>query len=115
MVTTLHFTVATDTVIRILILGFLGFLFSMLITPIYTTLAYKWEWWKKPRAKTVTGEAAKVFTALHAEKHKRHIPTMAGIIVVVAVTLVTIILNWSRSETWLPIAVARPRSTPPRR
>jgi phospho-N-acetylmuramoyl-pentapeptide-transferase len=104
MVTTLHFTVATDTVIRILILGFLGFLFSMLITPIYTTLAYKWQWWKKPRAKAVTGEVAKVFTALHAEKHKRHIPTMAGVIVVVAVTLVTIILNWSRSETWMPIA-----------
>ncbi|HKR82098.1 MAG TPA: phospho-N-acetylmuramoyl-pentapeptide-transferase [Candidatus Saccharimonadales bacterium] len=104
MVTTLHFTVAADTVIRILILGCLGFLFSMLITPIYTTLAYRGEWWKKPRAKTVTGETAKVFTALHAEKHKRHIPTMAGVIVVVSVTLVTVLLNWSRGETWLPIA-----------
>jgi len=104
MVTTLHFTVATDTFIRVLILGFLSFLISMLITPIYTTLAYKGEWWKKPRTKTVTGEAAKVFTALHADKHKRHIPTMAGIIVVVAVSIVTIVLNWSRSETWLPVA-----------
>ena len=104
MVTTLHFTVATDTLIRVLILGFLGFLISMLITPIYTTLAYKGEWWKKPRTKTLTGETAKVFTALHAEKHKRHIPTMAGIIVVVAVALVTLLLNWNRSETWLPVA-----------
>ncbi len=104
MVTTLHFTVATDTLIRILVLGFLGFLISMLITPIYTKFAYAGEWWKKPRTKTLTGETAKVFTALHAEKHKRHIPTMAGIIVVLAVTLVTVVLNWSRTETWLPVA-----------
>lgn len=104
MVTTLHFAVATDTLIRVLIMGFLGFLLSMVVTPLYTTAAYKWQWWKKPRAKAVTGEAAKVFTALHAEKHKRHIPTMAGVVVVVAVVLVTLLLNLSRSETWLPLA-----------
>lgn len=104
MDTVLHLVVDTDTLIRILILGFLGFLISMLITPIYTTLAYAGQWWKKPRTKTVTGETAKVFTALHAEKHKRHIPTMAGMIVVVTVCAVTILLNWDRSETWLPVA-----------
>lgn len=96
--------IETSTVIRILLFGFLGFALSMLITPIYTTLAYKREWWKKPRATAVTGEVAKVFNSLHGEKHKRHIPTMAGLIFVAAVGLVTIFLNLSRSETWLPIA-----------
>lgn len=101
---TLFITVQMSTVIRILLLGFMGFAISMLITPIYTNLAYRFEWWKKPRQTAVTGEVAKVFTKLHAEKHKRHIPTMAGIIFVVTVGIVTILANLSRSDTWLPLA-----------
>ncbi len=101
---TLHIVVSTETLIRILLLGFLGFLISMLVTPLYTTLAYSGQWWKKPRTTAITGEAAKVFTQLHAEKHKRHIPTMAGIITVFSVCIVTILFNLSRPETWLPVA-----------
>ena len=76
----------------------------MLITPIYTSLAYKGQWWKKPREKTLTGEIAKVFTKLHADKHKRLIPTMAGIIFVASAGLITLFFNLSRPETWLPLA-----------
>lgn len=101
---TLHIAVQTETLIRILLLGFLGFLVSMLATPVYTTLAYKYSWWKKPRTTTTTGEKAKIFTKLHAEKHKRLIPTMAGIIIVFSVCLVTILFNLSREQTWLPLA-----------
>jgi phospho-N-acetylmuramoyl-pentapeptide-transferase len=101
---TLTIIVETNTVIRILLLAFSGFALSMLITPIYTTLAYQGQWWKKPRQTTLTGETATVFAALHAEKHKRLIPTMAGIIFVIAVGLVTVMFNLSRSETWLPLA-----------
>lgn len=100
----LYLSVETNTIIRILLLGFAGFALSMLITPLYTTLAYKYEWWKKPRTTTLTGEVAKVFTKLHADKHKRHIPTMAGIIFVLSVAIVTMVSNLSRSETWLPLA-----------
>lgn len=101
---TLHIAVSAETLIRVLLLGFLGFLISMLVTPIYTTLAYSWQWWKKPRTTTTTGEQAKMFTQLHAEKHKRHIPTMAGMIFVFAVGIVTMLFNLSRAETWLPAA-----------
>lgn len=101
---TLNIAVQISTVIRILLLGFMGFLTSMLITPLYTNLAYRQEWWKKPRQNAVTGEAAKVFNSLHAEKHKRHIPTMAGLIFVISVALVTLATNLVRSETWLPLA-----------
>lgn len=104
MIATLNILVETETIIRILLLGFLGFLMSMLVTPLYTNLAYKYNWWKKARQTAVTGETAVVFNSLHAEKHKRHIPTMAGIVFVVAVTVVTIVANLSRSETWLPVA-----------
>jgi phospho-N-acetylmuramoyl-pentapeptide-transferase len=101
---TLYIAVQTETLIRILLLGFLGFLVSMLATPLYTTLAYKYEWWKKPRTTTTTGEKAKMFIKLHAEKHKRHIPTMAGIITVFAVVVVTLLFNLERTQTWLPLA-----------
>ncbi|MET0779852.1 MAG: phospho-N-acetylmuramoyl-pentapeptide-transferase [Candidatus Saccharimonadales bacterium] len=94
----------TDTLIRVLLLGFLGFLLSMLITPIYTTLAYKWEWWKRPRTLDTTGKPATMLMKLHGAKHKRHIPTMAGIVFVVSTVLVTSIFNLSREETWLPLA-----------
>lgn len=100
----LFITVHLSTVTRILLLTFGAFCLSMLITPIYTTLAYKYNWWKKPRQNAVTGEAAKVFNSLHAAKHHRHIPTMAGVIFVITVTIVTLLANLSRSETWLPLA-----------
>ena len=48
----INLTVHTATLVRILTLGFLTFLLSMLITPLYTNAAYKWQWWKKPREKT---------------------------------------------------------------
>lgn len=101
---TLHITVQLDTVVRILLLGFMGFFVSMLVTPIYTTLAYKGQWWKKPREKAVTGEKATMFNKLHASKHKRLIPTMAGLVFVVSVTIVTLLANLDRTETWLPLA-----------
>lgn len=104
MDTLLQFSVETDTLIRMLLLGFLGFLVSMLVTPVYTTIAYKWQWWKKPRTTTTTGEKATMFMKLHGAKHKRLIPTMAGIVFVVAVCAVTLAFNLSREETWLPLA-----------
>jgi len=52
----------------------------------------------------MTGEEATVYHELHAAKHERHIPTMAGIVFVVAAALITLTGNWSRSQTWLPLA-----------
>lgn len=101
---TINIALQTTTVIRILLLGSLSFVISMLITPIYTTLAYRGQWWKRQRTDAWSGGKAAVYTKLHAEKHKRHIPTMAGMIFVASVALVTIMANLNRSETWLPLA-----------
>ncbi len=101
---TLHIAILDSTLIRILALGFLGFAISMLLTPLYTWVAYKFEWWKRQRTQAVGGEAAPVYQQLHAEKHKRLIPTMAGLIFVAAIAVVTVPLNLSRGETWLPLA-----------
>lgn len=100
----LSLTLQTVTLVRIFGLAFLGFTLSMLITPFYTHLAYKGKWWKKPRENAVTGEKAKLFNKLHAAKHKRLIPTMAGVVFVASVIIVTLTFNLSRADTWLPLA-----------
>lgn len=76
----------------------------MLLTPLYTTLAYKYEWWKKPRTNAVTGEKASVYQKLHGAKHLNNIPTMAGVIFVISTILVTLAGNLDRNQTWLPLA-----------
>lgn len=93
-----------NRVAEITLLAFLGFALGMAITPIYTTLAYRGKWWKKPRETATTGEKAKIFVKLHAAKHKRLIPTMAGLIFLVSVTVITLLFNLSREQTWLPLA-----------
>lgn len=81
-----------------------AFLLAMLLTPVYTYLAYRYKFWKKQRTTSTTGEKLEIFTKLHADKFKRNIPTMAGIIGVVSITVVTLCFNLDRAETWLPLA-----------
>jgi phospho-N-acetylmuramoyl-pentapeptide-transferase len=101
---TLHIVISAHNLIRILYLGFAGFVISMFITPIYTSIAYRNEWWKRQRTDAWSGGKATVYHKLHEEKHKRHIPTMAGLIFVVTIALVTFFANLSRGQTWLPLA-----------
>lgn len=96
--------VDSSTIERILVLGFLSFVVSMALTPLYTTAAYAGQWWKKARTNAISGEVAKIYAKLHATKHTRNIPTMAGMIFVVATVLITLFGNLSRSQTWLPLA-----------
>lgn len=104
MSTMLSFSVQSSTLVHMFLLGFLGFLFAMLLTPVYTTVAYKKEWWKKQRTEAMGGAAATVYQKLHAAKHQRHVPNMAGLIFVFAIAIVTFSSNLSRGETWLPLA-----------
>ncbi len=101
---TLLISLDGNRLLEILFMAFAGFALSMILTPVYTNFAYKKKWWKKLRSDATTGEKAKIFTSLHASKHARNIPTMAGLIFLVSVTAVTIALNLSRSQTWLPLA-----------
>ncbi len=100
----IQLSLETNTLIRILLLGFGCFVLSMLITPIYTYVAYKGKWWKQQRTDAWAGGEAKVYKKLHAEKHKRNIPTMAGLIFVASIVITTILFNLDRSQTWLPLA-----------
>lgn len=87
----------------LLIQASLSFGIAIALTPVYTHFAFKYKAWKQIRDTATTGEKATVFTKLHAAKHRRNIPTMAGVIMVLAIVVVTLTSNWSRSQTYLPI------------
>lgn len=93
----------TEELTHTFLLSLAAFLLAMFLTPIYTFFAYKYKFWKKQRSTSTTGEKLEVFTKLHANKFKRNIPTMAGLIFIVAITLTTI-FNLDRGQTWLPLA-----------
>ena len=85
------------------ILSVAAFLLAMFLTPIYTFLAYRYKFWKRQRSTSTTGEKLEVFTKLHADKFKRNIPTMAGLVFVIAISVVTL-FNLNRGQTYLPLA-----------
>lgn len=97
-------TILTDKLTTTLLLSGAAFILAMLLTPIYTYFAYRYRFWKRQRSTSTTGEALQVFTKLHEEKFKRNIPTMAGMITVVAIAAITVFFNLDRAQTWLPLA-----------
>lgn len=100
----INIALSTSTLLHTLLLGFIAFLVSMALTPAYTTVAYRRKWWKQQRSEAWSGGTAEVYQKLHAAKHRRHIPTMAGLVFIIAITLVTVFANLNRGQTWLPLA-----------
>ena len=89
---------------HIMLLAVGGFLLATLLTPIYTFFAYRYKFWKKQRTNSTTGEELTVFNKLHANKFKRNIPTMAGMVFILSIVIITLILNLDRGQTYLPLA-----------
>ncbi|QHU91125.1 hypothetical protein GWK75_01460 [Candidatus Saccharibacteria bacterium oral taxon 955] len=86
------------------ILSIGAFLLSMVLTPVYTYFAYRYKFWKKQRSTSTLGEKLQIFTKLHQNKFTRNIPTMAGIIGVIAISVLRLVLNWiepRRNCRWL--------------
>lgn len=96
--------VETSELTQMIFLSVVAFVLSMMLTPIYTFLAYRYKFWKKQRESSTTGEKLKVFLKLHSAKFKRNIPTMAGAIGVISITAVTLAANLDRGQTLLPLA-----------
>lgn len=97
-------TINSGLYTQIVLLSVASFMLAMILTPVYTYIAYRYKFWKKQRQTSTTGEALEVFTKLHANKFKRSIPTMAGAIAVLTITLITVVFNLDRGQTWLPLA-----------
>jgi len=89
--------------LRVLIVGTISFLAAMFLTPLWTAVLYRYKFWKQAKEETLYGSYATVFQKLHGEKHQRHIPTLAGPLVWGVVAVITLLLNFTRSQTWLPL------------
>jgi len=98
------YTSLSNEFVRSFILSVAAFILAMTLTPVYTFIAYRYKFWKRQRTESTTGEALEVFTRLHADKFKRNIPTMAGIVFVAAIIIITLLFNLDRAGTWLPLA-----------
>ena len=92
------------SLIALVSLSLAALFLSVVMTPIYTYFAYRYRFWKRQRSTSTSGEELTVFTKLHADKFQRNIPTMAGLIIVIAVAAVTLVFNLDRQQTWLPLA-----------
>lgn len=93
----------TGDVTQVFFISAGAFVLAMLLTPVYTYLAYRYRFWKKQRSTSTNGELLEVFSKLHADKFKRNIPTMAGIIGVVVIAFITFVFNLEQ-RTYLPLA-----------
>lgn len=94
----------TTEMTHIFLLSVASFILAMMLTPVYTYFAYRYKFWKKQRSVSMDGKKLEVFTKLHEAKFRRNIPTMAGIIGLASILIVTLLLNLDRAETWLPLA-----------
>lgn len=81
----------------------LAFLVAILWTPLFTDFLYKNRLGKKIRQTGFDEKKAPIFYALH--KHKENTPTMGGLLIWVTVAIITLLMNLSRSQTWLPLFV----------
>ncbi len=93
----------TNALIRTFGLTVLAFIISMLVTPAFTTFLYRNRMGKKIRQTDFNEKAAPIFYQLH--QHKANTPTMGGLLIWINTTVLTLIFNFSRQATWLPIFV----------
>ena len=112
-------TLFTFNVIKILVLAALAAGISLIWAPFLIRLLNKFKFWKKEaRKKTITGEEAEVFYALHKERETT-VPRGGGVLIWVSVLIIIFLIFFlsnfldiwwlkklsflSRSEIWLPL------------
>jgi len=106
------------SIIKVLFLGAVAFIVSILCTPILTNFLYKHKLWKKSsRTTSIDGQEMPVFKKFHSEKETK-IPRFGGLLIWTVPPVLAIAffifsefdgtvmdkLNFlSRSQTWLPL------------
>jgi phospho-N-acetylmuramoyl-pentapeptide-transferase len=96
-------TIAAATLIRLFGLAALAFVIAMIWTPLLTDILYKYRLGKRIRETAITGDKATYFWKYH--KNKANTPTMGGLLVWVTAAFLTLLFNFSREGTWLPVFV----------
>ncbi len=89
--------------IRLFSLAIISFGLAIALTPLLSYLLYRFKVWKKIRQAGMGGAKTPIYNKLHKKKHRRNIPTMAGVLIWLVVLIVTVFFNLSRSQTYLPL------------
>jgi len=79
----------------------LGFLITFLVTPFFTDFLYRNHIGKKIRTTDYEGKKTPIFSRLH--RGKENTPTMGGVLIWGVSGIITLIANFSRSGTLLPL------------
>jgi len=87
--------------IRMMSFTSFSFVVGILLTPLFTDFLYRNRLGKKIRSTDYAGEKAPIFHKLH--KGKENTPTMGGLIIWIPAAIITILFNFSRAGTWLPL------------
>lgn len=95
--------VNTSEVIRIFLLTAVSFALAMLFTPVLTHYLYKYKLSQQMREQSWDGTDVPVFKSLRLNKVET--PTMGGLLVWVTAAILTVIFNFTRSQTYLPVFV----------
>jgi len=77
------------------------FLIAFLATPLFTDFLYKNKIGKKIRSADYEGNRTPIYSRMH--KGKENTPTMGGLLIWGSTALVTLVANFSRSGTFLPL------------
>jgi len=86
---------------RIFWLTALSFVIALIWTPLFTDFLYKNKLGKRIRKTGFDTQKAPIFYRLH--KEKENTPTMGGLLVWVTTAVITLLFNFSRAGTWLPL------------
>ncbi|MFA5368683.1 MAG: hypothetical protein WC303_01585 [Candidatus Paceibacterota bacterium] len=114
-------SIYTFNVVKILILAFSASIISMIVANYLIKYLYQIQFWKKKaREKTIDGQNAEIFLALHSEKETT-VPRGGGIVIwatMLILSLICLILSnftniwwlqklnfFSREQTWIPLFV----------
>lgn len=84
-------------------LASLSFVVAMLWTPLFTDFLYRNRLGKRIRQTGFDEKKAPIFYSLH--KHKENTPTMGGLLIWITVAVITLLMNLSRAQTYLPLFV----------
>lgn len=95
------FTINIDRLFEAFVFLCLSFVVTLFITPVFTDFLYKNKIGKKIRSADYEGNKTPIFSELH--KGKENTPTMGGVLIWGVTSIITLIANFSRSGTLLPL------------
>jgi len=79
----------------------LSFIIAIIWTPLFTDFLYRNRLGKRIRKTGYDESQAPIFYSLH--KNKADTPTMGGLLIWMTVAVITVLFNFSRAGTWLPL------------